>query len=233
MHNNNHCCTKYNYANNRIEFILITVHFDAPDKTESLKTVSIDRDGIGFYTRALHIRLRLLLMRFTAIGTKSDISLILLIEPAGVTCRPCCARIRPVHQTDKHGRKDPLDQRYQSAPCIKTILPRPRGRAFVVPALCGTEPDLPIRRCCAGDGRVISSRTFVMRKDPQRAVKPDRISVHAVRIALKNKATECRCLFSGKIRNDTNAARGGVGDYLEGIQIRTFEAQRRQRLVAG
>jgi hypothetical protein len=198
MRNNNNCCTKYNYANNRIEFILITVHFDAPDKTESLKTVSIYRGGIGFYTRGLHIRLRLLLMRFTAIGTKSDISLILLIEPAGVTCRLCCARIWPVHRTDKHGRKDPLDQQHQSAPCIKTILPRPRGRAFADPALCGTEPDLPIRRCCAGDRRVISSRTSAMRSDPPTAAEFDRLSAQAVQIALKNKATERRCPFGGK-----------------------------------
>jgi hypothetical protein len=198
MHNNNHCCTKHNYANNCIEFILITVHFDAPDKTESLKTVSIDRDGIGFYTRALHIRLRLLLMRFTAIGTKSDISLMLPIEPAGVTCRLRCLRRRVKHQTDKHGRKDPFDQRHHSTPRIKTILPHPRGRAAVNTANCGTEPDPPIRPRCAGDGRVISSGASAMRNAPPTLAELDRLSVHAVRIALKNKATERRRPFSGK-----------------------------------
>jgi hypothetical protein len=198
MHNNNHCCTKHNYANNCIEFILVTVHFDAPDKTESLKTVSIDRSGIGFYTRGSHIRLRLLLMRFTAIGIRSDISLNLPIEFAVVTCRLCWLRVRAEHQIDKHGRKDLFDQRPQSTLCIKTISTRPRGRASLDPVRCGMEPDVPIRPCCAGGGRVSSSRTFVMRKAPPTAVELDRISVHAIRIALKNHASECRCPFSGK-----------------------------------
>jgi hypothetical protein len=193
MHNNNNCCTKHNYANNCIEYILVTVHFDAPDRTESLKTVSIDRDGIGFYTRDLHIRLCLLLMRFTAIGTKSDISLILLIEPAGITSRLRCLRRQVKLQTGKHGRKDPFDQRHHSSPRIKTILPRPRGLAFVDPALCGTESDLPISLYCAGHRRML-----VMRKTPPTATEFNRISVQAVQIALKNNATECRSPFSGK-----------------------------------
>jgi hypothetical protein len=70
---------------------------------------------------------------------------------------------------------------------------------------------LPIRRCCAGDGRVISSRTFVMCKDPQRAVKLGRISVHAIRIALKTNAAERRCPFSGKTTSDTNAGPRSTG----------------------
>jgi hypothetical protein len=37
-----------------------------------------------------------------------------------------------------------------------------------------------------------------MRKAPPTAVQLDRISVHAIRMALKTNAAECRCPFSGR-----------------------------------
>jgi hypothetical protein len=37
-----------------------------------------------------------------------------------------------------------------------------------------------------------------MRKAPPTAAEFDRISVHAIRIALKNHASECLCPFSGR-----------------------------------
>jgi hypothetical protein len=37
-----------------------------------------------------------------------------------------------------------------------------------------------------------------MRKAPPTTAEFDRISVHAIRIALKNDASECRCPFSGR-----------------------------------
>jgi hypothetical protein len=110
------------------------------------------------------------------------------------------ARRRVEHQIDKHGRKDLFDQRHHSSPRIKTISTRRRGCACLGPGLCGIEPDVPVRPCCAGGGHVSSSRTFVMCKAPPTAAELDRISVHAVRIALKSKATERRCPFSGKDR---------------------------------
>jgi hypothetical protein len=198
MHDNEKCCTKYSHANNCIEFIFITVHVDIPQNSQSLKIDSIDGVGTGLYRCGSAIGPSLLLMRFTAIGTRSDLGMILLIELAGYTHRLCCARIRAEHQIDKHGRKDLFDQRHHSTPRVKTISTRPRGRAAVNPATCGTEPDLPIRPCCAGGGRVSSSRTFVMRKAPPTAAEFDQISVHAIRIALKTHASECRCPFSGR-----------------------------------
>jgi hypothetical protein len=126
MHDNENCCTKCNYANNCIEFIFITVHVDIPQNSQSLKIDSIDGVGTGLYRCGLDIGLRLLLMCFTAIGAKSDLGIILLIDPAGVTRRLRCARIRAEHQIDEHGRKDLFDQRHHSTPRVKTMSTRPR-----------------------------------------------------------------------------------------------------------